>query len=63
MIKVDVEFDVPAGVNNKIMPEDEAQADQSGIEQLQKEGYQVVPDEKLKIKSISKPYLEPFALD
>jgi hypothetical protein len=63
MIKVDVEFDVPEGVNSKIMPEDEAEVDRSGSRQLQKEGYRVISDEKLKIKSISKPYLEPFDLD
>lgn len=61
MIKVDVEFDVPEGVNSKIVPEDETMIPLIVTSPTDK--YQVVPNEKLKIKSISKPYLEPFAVD
>ncbi|MDT7602833.1 MAG: hypothetical protein QOF61_830 [Acidobacteriota bacterium] len=65
MVKVDVEFDVPEDAKGRLVPEDEpiVQADESGRKSSPKENYQVVPNQKLKIKSISKPYLEPFDLD
>lgn len=57
LIKVDVEFEVPS--SGRIVPEDLRfewlNLDHSDI--------QFVSNEKLKIKQISKPYLEPFNLD
>ena len=53
-IKVDVEFDVPAG--NKILPED-VRFGRSETD------VQFVSNDKLKLKRISKPYLEPTFLD
>ncbi|HEY8228736.1 MAG TPA: hypothetical protein VIG25_25950 [Pyrinomonadaceae bacterium] len=55
-IKVDIEFDVPAG--QRIVPDD------SRFEMRDSsENFQFVSNEKLKIKRISKPYIEPFAND
>jgi hypothetical protein len=42
LIKVDVEFEIPAGAGSKVVPE---------------------ANDKLKIKSISRPYVEPFITD
>jgi hypothetical protein len=54
LIKVDVEFDVPAG--NKILPED------LRFGRLETD-FQFVSNDKLKIKRISKPYVEPTFVD
>ena len=55
LIKVDVEFDVP--VVNRMVPED------LRFERRDSEGFQSVSNDKLKIKRISKPYVEPFMMD
>ena len=58
MIKVDVEFDVPEAAQSKtIIPEDLRH------ESLAEDKYEFVPNEKLKIKNISRPYLEPAYYD
>ncbi|HEX8161756.1 MAG TPA: hypothetical protein VF538_07790 [Pyrinomonadaceae bacterium] len=60
MIKVDVEFESPAGAKGRVSPEGsrrEAWGPDAGG------NYLFVPDEKLKIRSVSKPYLEPSAYD
>lgn len=55
-IKVDVEFDVPEG--SKVIPEDlRFEMDYS------KEGFRYISNDKLKIKRISRPYVEPFFYD
>lgn len=65
MIKVDVEFDVPDAVRGQFVTEDGAAtpADASKSKTSPRGGFQVTPDEQLKIKSISRPYLEPFYTD
>ena len=55
LIKVDVEFDVPVG--NRIIPED------MRFGRRDSDGFQFVSNEMLKIKRISKPYLEPGVTD
>jgi len=55
-IKVDVEFDVPEG--GKVLPED-LRFEMYDVN----EGFRFVSNDKLKIKTISKPYVEPFAYD
>ena len=55
LIKVDVEFDVPVG--SRIIPED------LRFEWGSETNVQFVSNDKLRIKHISKPYLEPFNLD
>lgn len=67
LIKVDVDFEVPENAKGRIIPEDlryevEAASVNSNSKSNAKE-YQLVPNEKLKIKSISKPYLEPPVQD
>lgn len=56
VIKVDVEFDVPEG--SKLIPEDL----RFEMDYL-KEGFRYISNDKLKIKSISRPYVEPFSFD
>jgi hypothetical protein len=56
LIKVDVEFDVPEG--DKVVPEDL----RFEMDYL-KEGFRFVSNDKLKIKRISRPYVEPFSYD
>lgn len=56
LIKVDVEFDVPVG--SKIVPEDLRYGRQDS-----EAGFQFVSNDKLKIKRISKPYVEPLYVD
>lgn len=77
MIKVEVEFDVLEGTEGKTIPEDlrfemestevevemESTADNSEGKPLPKDNYQYVPNERLKIKSISRPYIEQFNYD
>lgn len=55
LIKVDVEFDVPAV--NKIIPEE------LRFGRRDSDGYQFVSNDRLKIKRISKPYVEPAFMD
>ena len=55
-IKVDVEFDVPEG--SKVLPEDL----RFEMEDF-KESHQFVSNDKLKIKCISRPYVEPYSMD
>ena len=67
-IKVDVEFEVPAGVIGKVVPEDlrndmESTDHNSGGRTAAQVKYHFVANEKLKIKSISRPYLEQFNYD
>jgi hypothetical protein len=65
LIKVDVEFILPAESQGKIViPEDLRDESKSlqGSSSDQRE-YLVLPNEKLIIKSISKPYLEQFNYD
>jgi hypothetical protein len=64
MIKVDVEFEGPGDVNGKIIPED-LRSEVEALPAPMKDSYQFVfvPNEKLRIKSISRPYLEPFNTD
>ena len=57
-IKVDVEFDVPEG--GKVLPED-LRFEMDLLQESYK--YQFVSNDKLKIKTISRPYVEPFAYD
>jgi hypothetical protein len=59
-IKVDVEFDVPIDAKGKILPEDLRHEMENSSA---KENYRFVTNEKLIIKSISRPYLEQFAYD
>jgi len=56
LIKVDVEFDVPEG--GKVLPEDL----RFEMDDL-KDQFQFVSNDKLKIKRISRPYVEPFSYD
>ncbi|HEY0078681.1 MAG TPA: hypothetical protein VGB73_08545 [Pyrinomonadaceae bacterium] len=68
MIKVDVKFDGPEDAKGKIIPEDlrsemDSLAFDSEGKPLTKENYQYVLNEKLKIKSISRPYVEPSNYD
>lgn len=67
-IKVDVEFDVPEGEKGKVIPEDlrfEMESPAFDFEGKPAPGYdyRFVPNDNLKIKSISRPYLEQFNLD
>jgi hypothetical protein len=55
-IKVDVEFDVPEG--DKAVPEDL----RFEMDYL-KEGFRYISNDMLKIKRISRPYVEPFSFD
>jgi len=55
LIKVDVEFDVPLG--NRIAPED------MRFGRSESEGFQFVSNDMLRIKRISKPYIEPTFTD
>lgn len=55
LIKVDVEFDVPLG--NRIVPED------MRFGRSESEGFQFVSNDMLRIKRISKPYIEPTFID
>jgi hypothetical protein len=57
LVKVDVDFDVPAGVNGKIVPED------LRFEMQNAGDVHFVSNDKLKIKRISKPYVEPSDSD
>ena len=57
-IKVDVEFDVPEG--GKVLPED-LRFEMDLLQESYK--YQFVSNDKLKIKNISRPYVEPFSFD
>ena len=67
MIKVDVEFEIPAGLKGRIIPEEfrnemkviEGDSTSTSAEQE----YQFIANEKLKIKSISRPYVEQFNYD
>lgn len=53
MIKVEVEFDVAEDANSKtIMPED------SRHESLSADKYEFIPNDQIKIKRVSQPYLE-----
>jgi hypothetical protein len=68
MIKVDVEFELPEGAKGKIVPEDlrnetESPSFDADGKPVSGGNYQLVPNEKLKIKSISKPYVEQFNAD
>jgi hypothetical protein len=68
MIKVDIEFDVSEGARGKIIPEDlRYEMESSGYDSegraVEREKYQYVANEKLKIRSISKPYIEHFNYD
>ena len=56
LIKVDVEFDVPEG--GKVIPED-LRFEMYDL----REGFRFVSNDKLKIKRISRPYVEPFSFD
>ena len=56
LIKVDVEFDVPVG--NRIIPEDLRFGRRDS-----EAGLQFVSNDMLKIKRISKPYVEPAFID
>ena len=56
LIKVEVEFDVPVG--SKVIPEDLRFEMQDS-----KESHQFVSNDKLKIKRISGPYVEPYCMD
>ena len=64
IIKVDVEFEVSEIVKGRIIPDDlrdEMKTPRDSQSKTNSKDYQFVPNEKLKIKSISKPYLElPF---
>lgn len=67
-IKVDVEFEVPAGMKGYVVPEDlrhemEISDGNSASKRAAQEKYYFVANEKLKIKSISRPYLEQFLYD
>jgi len=55
LIKVDVEFDVPLG--SRIVPED------TRFGRSESEGFQFVSNDMLRIKRISKPYIEPTFID
>lgn len=56
LIKVDVEFDVPEG--SKVLPED-LRFEMNDL----KDQFRFVSNDKLKIKHISRPYVEPFSYD
>lgn len=62
MIKVDVKFDVPEDSKSIHVPED-LRYEFEGSPPSTRNKFQFVPNEKLKIKSISRPYIEPEALD
>ena len=67
-IKVDVEFDVPQDMKSQIVPEDLRYEMGSPAVDLEgkpvpKEDYQFVLNEKLKIKNITRPYIEQFNYD
>lgn len=66
-IKVDVEFEVPAEVIGKVVPEDLRNEMEvingNSASTSAPENYHFVANEKLKIKSISRPYLEQFNYD
>ena len=57
MIKVDVQFDLPDDERSKTLPES-LRKEHAGNSQ-----YKYIPDNELKIKSISRPYLEYYHLD
>jgi len=58
LIKVDVEFEAPNEGKGRVVPED------LRFEMKDTNGeYRFVSNDKLKIKRISKPYVEPYALD
>lgn len=66
LIKVDVEFEAPENAKGRITPEDlryEVEATADSDSKSSAKDYQFVPNEKLKIKRISKPYLEPPVQD
>lgn len=69
MIKVDIKFDIPNETKNTIIPEDlrfemaSPTVDLEGKPSSTKKDLQFVPDEKLKIKTVSRPYLEPEVMD
>lgn len=69
LIKVDIKFDVPNEAKTKIIPEDlrfemaSPTIDLEGKPSSTKEDIQFVPNEKLKIKTVSRPYIEPEAID
>lgn len=61
-IKVDVEFEGPPSAQGKIiLPEDLRREMESANPGLLERNYQFLPDEQLKIKSISRPYVEQFS--
>jgi hypothetical protein len=67
-IKVDVEFDVPQDAKEATVPEDmrdemESPAFDLDGNPMPEQQYQYVPNEQLKIKSISRPYIEQFNYD
>jgi hypothetical protein len=67
-IKVDVEFDVPQDAKGSIVPEDmrgemEGPAFDLNGNQMPEREYQYVPNEQLRIKSISRPYIEQVTCD
>jgi hypothetical protein len=63
MIKVDVQFDLPEGEGHKILPEGLRAELTNDSHASFFSGFKIIPDTELKIKSISRPYLEPYALD
>lgn len=68
MIKVDVEFQIPEGLKGTVIPEDlryevDSPAYDSEGKPVLRERYQFVANEKLKIKNISRPYIEQFNYD
>ena len=68
MVKVDVEFEVPAGLKGKVVPEEfrnemKVVKGDSASTSADQEDYQYIANEKLKIKNISRPYLEQFNYD
>jgi hypothetical protein len=68
MIKVDVEFDIPEEAKGKIFPEDlssemKSPAFDAEGRPVPRGDYQSMPNERLKIKSISRPYVEQFNCD
>lgn len=61
-INVDVEFEIPEGVKGRVVTEERYFLIDI-LPDKQDFNFQVVPDKELKIKSISKPYLEQFGQD
>ena len=61
MIKVDIEFDPPAGIKGELL--EPAEGVRVGGAQPSERKRQIVPDTALKVKRVSRPYLEHFITD